>query len=150
MGNVIYRKVSTIVLRYAKLNSSRMVVPIVITYGSDYMVTIIQLVFVGHLGSLELAGAALGSSFCNVTGFSVCLGLLSALDTLTAQAYGAKKLGKVGEAVQQSIIVLTLVSLLVLPLWLVCYLIIYFLGLNNTITGSRKNINSSGTGPRRN
>ena len=96
-----------------------MVIPIIITYGSDYLVTIIQLIFVGHLGSVELAGAALGSSFCNVTGFSVCLGLLSALDTLTAQAFGANKLGKVGEAVQQSIIVLTIVTLLVLPLWMV-------------------------------
>jgi len=93
-------------------------VPVMLTYGSDYLVTIIQLIFVGHLGSVEMAGAALGTSFCNVTGFSVALGLLSALDTLTAQAYGAKKLDRVGAAVQQSVVALALVSVLVLPLWM--------------------------------
>lgn len=124
MGNIIYNKVIDqndfiLCIIVVDIRDHRMVIPIIITYGSDYLVTIIQLIFVGHLGSVELAGAALGSSFCNVTGFSVCLGLLSALDTLTAQAFGANKLGKVGEAVQQSIIVLTIVTLLVLPLWMV-------------------------------
>ena len=73
----------------------------------------------GRLGSLPLAAVALGASFYNVTGLSVGLGLLSALDTLASQAYGAQKHKQIIEAVYQSIFMMILLVLAVLPLWMV-------------------------------
>ena len=49
---------------------------------------LVSLRFVGGIGSLELAAAALAATICNVTGLSVSVGLSSALTTLAAQARG--------------------------------------------------------------
>ena len=48
----------------------------------------------GHVGDgeEELAAAALAITFTNVTGLSVGIGLLCAIDTLCSQAYGARTL----------------------------------------------------------
>ncbi|KAK1565244.1 hypothetical protein Q3G72_022327 [Acer saccharum] len=48
--------------------------------------------FVGHLGELALSGASVATSFATVTGFSLLMGMASALDTLCGQSYGAKQL----------------------------------------------------------
>ena len=89
------------------------------TYGSDYLVTLIQLVFAGRLGSTELVGVALGASFVNIAGFSILIGLLSALDTLSSQAYGARELKQIGIALQQSLFGLFVTCLLLFPLYMV-------------------------------
>ena len=91
----------------------------VITYGADFVINVIQLMFVGHIGSTEMAATALGASFCNVTGYSVSIGLLSAMDTLTSQAHGANQPKQIGATVQQSIIVLAGYCVLILPIWMV-------------------------------
>jgi multidrug resistance protein, MATE family len=48
----------------------------------------ISLRFVGDIGAMELAAAALATTLCNVTGMSISVGLSSALTTLSAQARG--------------------------------------------------------------
>jgi multidrug resistance protein, MATE family len=48
----------------------------------------ISLRFVGKIGAMELAAAALATTLCNVTGMSISVGLSSALTTLSAQARG--------------------------------------------------------------
>ncbi|KAG6426629.1 hypothetical protein SASPL_110856 [Salvia splendens] len=55
-----------------------------------HFVQVISLMFVGHLGELQLSSASMATSFAAVTGFSVLLGMVSALETLCGQAYGAK------------------------------------------------------------
>lgn len=87
--------------------------------GSDLLVSSIQLMFIGHLGANELAAAALGSSFYKVTGLCVIIGLLSAVDTLVSQSYGAKKYKQVGEACNMGLIVVISTSIVILPLYLV-------------------------------
>ena len=89
--------------------------------GSDFTVGVIQLMFVGHIGTIEMSAAALGNSFCNVTGFSLNVGLLSAMDTLVSQAHGAKEMRKIGQVTNQSLLMLGLVTLLMCPVWMVCY-----------------------------
>lgn len=49
---------------------------------------LISLRFVGGMGALELAAAALATTLCNVTGLSLSVGLSSALSTLSGQAKG--------------------------------------------------------------
>ncbi|EMS66052.1 MATE efflux family protein 7 [Triticum urartu] len=66
--------------------------------------------FAGHLGELPLSAASVASSFANVTGFSVLLGMGSALDTLCGQSYGAKQYDMLGTHAQRAIFVLMLSS----------------------------------------
>ncbi|XWS75513.1 hypothetical protein CRYUN_Cryun01aG0095900 [Craigia yunnanensis] len=49
---------------------SYMAVPMVAVVVSQYLLQVISVMMVGHLGELALSGIALGSSFANVTGFS--------------------------------------------------------------------------------
>ncbi|KAK2635319.1 hypothetical protein Ddye_030111 [Dipteronia dyeriana] len=62
----------------------------------QYCLQVISIMFVGHLGELALSGASMASSFASVTGFSVLLGMGSALETLCGQAYGAKQYHMLG------------------------------------------------------
>ena len=87
--------------------------------GADFLIGIIQLMFVGHIGSTEMAAAALGASYCNVSGFSLNVGLLTAMDTLVSQAFGAKEMRKIGEVTNQSLLMVGVVTILVFPLWMV-------------------------------
>lgn len=48
----------------------------------------ISLHFVGQLGPDELSAAALATTICNITGMSICLGMSSAVSTLTGQTTG--------------------------------------------------------------
>jgi len=80
-----------------------------------------------------MAGAALAASYCNVTGYSVIIGLLSAMDTLTSQAYGANKPRQIGVTVQQSVVVVILYSILVLPLWVFSDEILLLLGQDEQV-----------------
>jgi len=49
---------------------------------------LLSLGFVGRIGPMELAAAALASALCDVTGMSLSVGLSSAITTLTGQARG--------------------------------------------------------------
>ena len=104
---------------FPEIPGCRLSLPVSVTYGSDYLVTLIQLVFAGRLGSTELVGVALGASFVNIAGFSILIGLLSALDTLSSQAYGARELKQIGIALQQSLFGLFVTCLLLFPLYMV-------------------------------
>lgn len=107
------------ILAFSHYVNNRIIIPILLAYGSDLITWLIQLIFVGRLGDVAIAGTALGTSFCNVTGFSILLGLLSAQDTLISQAYGAKKPKDIGIATYQGAIVLTIVSIFICPIWIV-------------------------------
>ncbi len=48
-------------------------------------VSVISMMFCGHLGPLELAVAGLANSVFNVAGLAIMYGLLTACDTLFAQ-----------------------------------------------------------------
>ncbi|KAG7591748.1 Multi antimicrobial extrusion protein [Arabidopsis thaliana x Arabidopsis arenosa] len=91
--------------------------PMVAVVISQSMLQIITLVMVGHLGNLSLASASFAISFCNVTGFSFIMGLSSALDTLSGQAYGAKLYRKLGVQTYTAMFCLTLVCLPISLLW---------------------------------
>ncbi|XP_054823186.1 protein DETOXIFICATION 16-like isoform X2 [Prosopis cineraria] len=84
----------------------------------QYSLQVIAIMFVGHLGNLPLSGASLASSFSNVTGFSVLLGMGSALETLCGQAYGAKQYNMLGIHTQRAMLVLLCLSI---PLSLILY-----------------------------
>lgn len=89
--------------------------------GADFLIGVTQTMFVGHIGALELAAATLSTTFCNVTGFSIAVGLLTAMDTLSSQAYGAKDYKQIGNVTNQSFFALGLVTLTICPIWMVIF-----------------------------
>ncbi|KAG2423423.1 hypothetical protein HXX76_015294 [Chlamydomonas incerta] len=82
--------------------------PLVLNLLAAYSTSIISFSFVGHLGTLELAGAALGNSFVGITARYVLQGLCGALDTQAAQAYGAGNYGALGPIFRRTLLFLWL------------------------------------------
>lgn len=97
----------------------RLAIPILFMTMADLFFPVIQLLFIRDLEKVEYDVITLGTSFCNVTGYSINVGLLSALDTLSSQAYGAKNYKKIGTSVNQSFFVLGITSILIFPIWMV-------------------------------
>ncbi|XP_008775553.2 protein DETOXIFICATION 18-like [Phoenix dactylifera] len=91
--------------------------PMIITSMSYYAVTLVSVMFAGHLGDLELAGATLGNSWGTVTGIALMTGLSGSLETLCGQAYGAKMYRMLGIYLQSSVLIATFFSILVSILW---------------------------------
>ncbi|XP_072980771.1 protein DETOXIFICATION 16-like [Typha angustifolia] len=108
--------------------------PLVAVSLLQYCLQVISLMFVGHLGELALSGASVATSFANVTGFSVLLGMGTALDTLCGQAYGAKQYRMLGIHMQRAMVVLFLVCFPLAFVWASTSQILIALGQNPEIS----------------
>ncbi|KAJ8747573.1 hypothetical protein K2173_014357 [Erythroxylum novogranatense] len=91
--------------------------PMVLTNVFYYLITLVSVMFAGHLGELELAGATLANSWATVTGFAVMIGLSGALETLCGQGFGAELYRMLGIYLQASCIVSLLFSFAISMLW---------------------------------
>ncbi|KAJ8773053.1 hypothetical protein K2173_028230 [Erythroxylum novogranatense] len=91
--------------------------PLVAVNLLQYCLQIISVMFVGHLGELSLSGASMATSFASVTGFSLLLGMASALDTFCGQSYGARQHHMLGIYTQRAMLVLCLVSIPLALIW---------------------------------
>ncbi|KAI4350978.1 hypothetical protein L6164_005378 [Bauhinia variegata] len=83
----------------------------------QYSLQVISLMFVGHLGELNLSGASMATSFASVTGFNLMMGLASALDTLCGQSFGAGQHHMLGMHLQTAIFVLSIISAFLAIMW---------------------------------
>ncbi|XP_010537479.1 PREDICTED: protein DETOXIFICATION 16 isoform X2 [Tarenaya hassleriana] len=83
----------------------------------QFCLQIISLMFVGHLGSLLLSSASVASSFASVSGFTLLMGMASALETLCGQSYGAKFYDELGIQMQRAMIVLLILSVPLSFIW---------------------------------
>ncbi|KAL4654578.1 hypothetical protein ACB092_01G389600 [Castanea dentata] len=88
---------------------------------------VISVMYVGHLGELALSGAAMATSFATVTGYSLLIGMGSALDTYCGQAYGAKQYRLIGIHTQRAMIVLLLSCIPITLIWAKASHILVFL-----------------------
>lgn len=95
----------------------RIALPMVLVSLLQYLLIVVSVMFVGHLSELELASAAIASSFAGVTGTSLLIGMASALDTLCGQAFGAKQFHMLGIYTQRAIFVLYIVCVPVAIVW---------------------------------
>ncbi|KAJ6362207.1 hypothetical protein OIU78_002586 [Salix suchowensis] len=82
-----------------------------------FLLQVISVMFVGHLGELALSGASMATSFASVTGLSLLRGLASALDTYCSQSYGAKQYHMLGIHLQRAVVVLLLASVPLAVVW---------------------------------
>ena len=92
--------------------------PTILSYFFYNLVPMITLFFAGRVGEVELAAGTLALSFINVTGPSIFIGLCSALETLSSQAYGAKNLRMVGVVLQRGVWILGITCILTWTLWI--------------------------------
>ncbi|PRQ40239.1 putative multi antimicrobial extrusion protein [Rosa chinensis] len=102
---------------------------------------ITSIMYVGHLGELPLSGASLGSSFASVTGYSILLGMGSALETLCGQAYGAKRYHMLGVHMQRGILTLLAVSIPLALIWFYTSTILIAFGQDHEISNEAGTFN---------
>lgn len=92
-------------------------VSVTMGYAAYMMLGFALLTFVGRLGEIQGAAAGLGNFYIAVTGQAVCVGLLSAQDTLTSQAFGAGALERVSIVAQRSGLIMAVVFVPIAILW---------------------------------
>ncbi|OEL15852.1 Protein DETOXIFICATION 19 [Dichanthelium oligosanthes] len=92
-------------------------VPMILTNMAYYGIPLVSVMFSGHLGGVQLAGATLGNSWATVTGYALVTGMSGGLETLCGQAYGARLYRMLGMYLQSSLILSAAVSALVAVLW---------------------------------
>ncbi|KAK6230606.1 hypothetical protein QUC31_002124 [Theobroma cacao] len=92
--------------------------PMIVCNVSYFSITLISVMFAGHLGELELAGATLANSWASVTGFAFMLGLSGALETLCGQGFGAQLYRKLGLYLQASCIISCFFPIIISILWI--------------------------------
>ncbi|EXB65593.1 MATE efflux family protein DTX1 [Morus notabilis] len=91
--------------------------PLIVVSILQNSIQLISVMFNGHLGELSLSSASLATSFASVTGFSVLLGMASALETLCGQAYGAKQYHLLGIHMQRAVLTLLTISIPLSVIW---------------------------------
>ncbi|XP_048429025.1 protein DETOXIFICATION 12-like isoform X2 [Pyrus x bretschneideri] len=108
--------------------------PMVAVVLSQYLLQVISMMMVGHLGELALSSTAIAISLSGVTGFSLFLGMASALETLCGQAYGAEQYQKLGLQTYTAIFSLNLVCLPLSLIWIYMEKLLIFMGQDPVIS----------------
>ncbi|CAM0884759.1 unnamed protein product [Alopecurus aequalis] len=117
--------------------------PLVASGILQCVLQLVSVMFVGHLGELPLAGASLATSLANVTGFSLLVGMSSALDTLCGQAFGARQYHLLGVYKQRAMLVLALACVPIAVIWANTTQILLFLGQDRSIAVEGRRIRAS-------
>ncbi|KAG8055827.1 hypothetical protein GUJ93_ZPchr0001g29443 [Zizania palustris] len=102
---------------------------------SQYAVQVSSNMMVGHLpGVLPLSSAAIATSLASVTGFSLLIGMASALETLCGQAYGAKQYHTLGVYTYRAIVTLLVVCIPLSLIWVFMGKILVLIGQDPLIS----------------
>lgn len=107
--------------------------PMILTNLFYYLITLVSVMLVGHLGELQLAGATLANSWFSVTGVAVMVGLSGALETLCGQGFGAKEYHMLGIYLQGSCIISFIFSIIISIVWFYTEHILVFLHQSHDI-----------------
>ncbi|TXG61477.1 hypothetical protein EZV62_012840 [Acer yangbiense] len=108
--------------------------PIALTALIIYSRSILSMLFLGHLGDLELAGGSLAIAFANITGYSVLSGLALGMEPLCSQAFGAQRPKLLSLTLHRSVIFLLVFSIPISFLWLNISKILLYLHQDPDIT----------------
>ncbi|CAF2173647.1 hypothetical protein HID58_026598 [Brassica napus] len=82
-----------------KLSGASIVVSVL-----NYMLSFVTVMFTGHLGSLELAGASIATVGIQGLAYGIMLGMASAVQTVCGQAYGARQYSSMGIICQRAMV----------------------------------------------
>nr|QBM79480.1 MATE50 [Rehmannia glutinosa] len=104
---------------YTELKTQcRITIPLIAMNFTWFAKIAITTAFLGRLGQLPLAGATLGFTFANVTGFSVLNGLCAAMEPICGQAFGAKNFKLLHKTLSMAVSLLLAASIPISFLWL--------------------------------
>lgn len=92
--------------------------PIALTALIFYSRSIVSMLFLGHLGDLQLAAGSLAIAFANISGYSVLSGLALGMEPLCSQAFGANRPKLLSLTLHRCVIFLLLCSIPISLLWL--------------------------------
>ncbi|GMI85358.1 DETOXIFICATION 18 [Hibiscus trionum] len=92
-------------------------VPVVLSNVFYSSITMVSVMFAGHLGEVELAASTLANSWAAVTGFAFMVGLSGALETLCGQGFGAGMYNMLGIYLQASCMISFFFSIIISILW---------------------------------
>nr|GMD80833.1 protein DETOXIFICATION 54 [Ipomoea batatas] len=117
-----------------------MALPITTMNCLVYFRQMVSVLFLGRLGSLELAGGALAIGFTNITGYSVLNGLASGLEPVCSQTHGSqaecgsKKWESLSLSLRRMIFILLLATIPIAFLWVNLEPIMVFMRQDKEIT----------------
>lgn len=94
------------------------------------------MLFLGHLGELELAGGSLAIGFANITGYSVISGLAMGMEPICGQAYGAKQWKLLGLTLQRTVLLLLSISIPISFMWINMKRILLWCGQDEEISSA--------------
>ncbi|KAI3779023.1 hypothetical protein L2E82_08453 [Cichorium intybus] len=108
--------------------------PMVAVTLSQYLLQVITVMMVGHLGDLSLSSTSIAISVSSVTGFTLILGMSSALETLCGQAYGAQQYKKIGTQTYTAIFSLLIVCIPLSIFWRYTGSLLLYMGQSPSIS----------------
>ncbi|XP_004515105.1 protein DETOXIFICATION 54 [Cicer arietinum] len=111
-----------------------MALPITAMNMLVFVRAVVSVLFLGRLGSLELAGGALSIGFTNITGYSVLVGLASGLEPVCSQAFGSKNWELLSLSLQRMVLILLMAIVPISLLWINLERIMLFMGQDSSIT----------------
>ncbi|URE12166.1 Multidrug and toxin extrusion protein 1 [Musa troglodytarum] len=111
-------------------------IPTALTGLIIYSRAMVSMLFLGHLGELELAAGSLSIGFANITGYSVLSGLAMGMEPICGQAFGAKQRKILGLTLQRTILLLLSTSVPVSFLWLNMRRILLWCGQDEQISST--------------
>jgi hypothetical protein len=92
--------------------------PLICAFLMEQSFTVVTIFSVGHIGKVELSATSIASLTANITGYAVCQGVASCLDTLCPSAYGSGNKKLVGLHFQRTTLFLLLVCIPIAVMWL--------------------------------
>ncbi|KAL5707620.1 Protein DETOXIFICATION 21 [Ranunculus cassubicifolius] len=107
--------------------------PAIFSRFSTFGVSVISQAFIGHIGATELAAYALVQTVLLRLANGILLGMASGLETLCGQAYGAKQHHMLGIYLQRSWVVLTICSLILIPVFVFASPLLKLLGQDDDV-----------------
>lgn len=99
----------------------------------NYILFSVSLAFVGRLGAVHFAGAAMASSFANVFGYAILDGMSAGMETFGGQAHGAGQALLLGVVMQRGIFVLVLAAVPISVIFTFASPILLYLGQDPAI-----------------
>ncbi|KAI9028933.1 mate-domain-containing protein [Phycomyces nitens] len=103
--------------------------PLLATYLLGIGMRVVDVWFIGRLGPQLMAAVSLGNLFCTVGGLAMGSGMLTAIDTLVAQAFtGANHPHTLGIILQRALCILALFSIPVVVIWVNAEHILIYMG----------------------
>ncbi|EEF34311.1 protein DETOXIFICATION 2 [Ricinus communis] len=108
--------------------------PMVVVSVLQYLLQVVSVMMVGHLGELALSSVAIATSLTNAVGFSLLSGMAGGVETLCGQAYGAQQYHKLGTYTFSAIISLVMVCPPICLLWIFMDRLLPLIGQDSEIS----------------